>query len=98
MIDNLADFGRAIGNENGRYFTVKGGYTQATDDSLVRLNRALERVRGDSQPSVSEEALLGSIRIGVHSDVQVTATGWGSTLLRAKDHTVSQVFGSARSL
>lgn len=88
MIDNLEKVSALLGNgPEGRYYKVVGGYTMATDDGLRELGTALRRVGG--------AAVKEQLRIGVHSDVQVTSRDWGTRLLEDPDQIITQVLGSA---
>eukprot|EP00511_Aplanochytrium_stocchinoi_P010459 CAMPEP_0204861008 /NCGR_PEP_ID=MMETSP1348-20121228/1108_1 /ASSEMBLY_ACC=CAM_ASM_000700 /TAXON_ID=215587 /ORGANISM="Aplanochytrium stocchinoi, Strain GSBS06" /LENGTH=375 /DNA_ID=CAMNT_0052010123 /DNA_START=139 /DNA_END=1266 /DNA_ORIENTATION=- len=89
MIDNLCDFSHLIGNDpKNPFFTVEGGYTMASADGLQRLNK------GPLQNPLDEK-LLGSIRIGVHTDIQVTSSNWGRVNVADENIIVAQVFCSA---
>ena len=98
MIDNLADLNRALGNEDGRMMTVRGGYTLASDAGLNALSE--EIAARDS------EELKSLLKVGVHSGVEVTADRWGTQPVgRASfdeppgpGHKVTQVFASACSV
>jgi hypothetical protein len=91
QVENLKDICNLVENvPNGRYFTVKGGYTLATDQGLKQLNNKLKRM--------DEDSILAKLRVGVHSDVQVTSHSWGRVQLRNPDHLVTEVFGSACSV
>eukprot|EP00128_Syssomonas_multiformis_P000582 Colp12_sorted_trinity150504_noHs@30487 len=69
QIECLRDVSTVVGNKpEGRYFKVQGGYTLATDEGLHKLNDALKNIERDD--------VRQSLRIGVHSDVQVTSTSW----------------------
>jgi len=93
QIQNLADLGVLLGNEGqpGRLFDIKGGYTLAGKQQLARFREALKEA-GDV------DAARSRIRIGVHSDVQVTSARWGKEQLRDAEQTVTQVYGSACSV
>ena len=78
---------------------VRGGYTMAHDAGLGELN---EKIAEQLAAGVDLKALL---KIGVHADVEVTATRWGGQPVgRASfdqppnGHRVTQVFGSACSV
>eukprot|EP01043_Picozoa_sp_COSAG02_P007181 COSAG02_NODE_211_length_28730_cov_5.599490_21_plen_474_part_00 len=98
MIDNLDDLNRALGNEDGRMMKVQGGYTLASDAGLDALRGVIE--------TQDREHLKGLLKVGVHSDVEVTASGWGTRPVgRASfddppgpGHRVTQVFASACSV
>merc|ERR1712008_78720 len=64
----------------------------ADDRGLMVIRRALQ----DS--TALQKSCQQELRIGIHEDVQVTASGWGRCQQRDSDHTVTQVFGSACSI
>jgi hypothetical protein len=74
-------------------FEVRGGYTFSTDEGLMKLNAYLETLSPEEKDS-----LRASIKIGMHSGVQVVFEDTAWTLIPA-DHKqiVSQVFCSAIS-
>ena len=88
-----------------RYMVVRGGYTMATNDGLAALNK--ERLDGKSDAELDQYRSL--LRIGVHSDVQVTSYNWGRNRVGGPlpaaapgadggdmpPQLVTQVFGSA---
>lgn len=76
MINNLSDFSVRVGNSRrGNMFQMKGGYTIANREGLAQLRTAIE-AHGN------HDSLRDLIRVGVHSDVQVTSHSWGTKLLR----------------
>jgi len=76
----------------GKHITVRNGYTFAADNGLMV-------VKGVLQDSTSlQKSCQQELRIGVHEDVQVTASKWGLCQQHDSDHTVTQVFGSACSV
>lgn len=91
QIDNLSEVSKLVGNEpNGRFYTMKGGYTLATTAGMKLLNKRLRQLDADS--------VMEKLRVGVHSDTQVTSTKWGSQQIRDPEHLVTEVFGSACSV
>lgn len=68
MLNNLADFCHASGNADGRYFKVVGGYSMI-NSCPSPLSEYNEKLKG-----LSEDALLQTIRVGVHRDVEVGRT------------------------
>jgi hypothetical protein len=91
QINNLAEICHMIGNEpDGRFFSTKNGYTMGNDLGLGQLNKALE--------SLGREELKSKLRVGVHSDVQVTSSRWGKDAIEDPDHVVTEVFCSACSV
>ena len=94
MLNNLDLLNERLGNvPEGRFFQVKGGYTLARDDGLVNLNRRLAECSREELAQIRD-----CLKVGVHSDVQVTSTAWGSVLLEDSQQRISQVFGSACSI
>ncbi|OQR88083.1 hypothetical protein ACHHYP_07565 [Achlya hypogyna] len=63
QINNLDDIEDLLGNEEHQYFHVVNGYTDATNQSLARLNTLLS--------TVAEDALCDALKIGVHWHAQV---------------------------
>eukprot|EP00438_Fugacium_kawagutii_P004215 Skav215947 [mRNA] locus=scaffold226:762472:772476:+ [translate_table: standard] len=72
------------------FFRVRSGYTEASHRDLQRLNRALKLVASDSEresfqqtrlSELDKDRLRMALRIGLHEEVQVTATAWGAKLL-----------------
>lgn len=53
---------------------------------------------GGQRRVMTLDDVMAALRVGVHSDVQVTASRWGRQLQRDPAHTVTQVFGSACAL
>jgi hypothetical protein len=82
QIDCLADIGELLGNQDGRLWEVKNGYALATADGLEQISNYLKDDDGGPAHSIRQR-----LRIGVHSDTEVTAGDSG--------HTVTQAFGSA---
>ncbi|CAL1162495.1 unnamed protein product [Cladocopium goreaui] len=110
QINNLEDFSAELqrlcqpepsgpeGRPEGRLgaapsFRVTSGYTQASHRELQKLNRSLSRLSNEDL-----EALRDTLRIGLHEEVQVTATAWGAKRLATEEQLVTQVFGSACSV
>lgn len=91
MIDNLCDVSEVLGNVNECLYTVAGGYSLCDREQMTKLNEVLYRLRDDGY----EDYIHAALRIGVHDDVEVTATHWGRTLIERPQQTVTQVFGSA---
>lgn len=82
QIDCLADIGNALGNDDGRLWTMKNGYALPTDAGLQEVAARLRSMDDDELDSIRSR-----LRVGVHWDVEVTADGCS--------HTVSQVYCSA---
>lgn len=83
QVDCLRDMGCALGNEGSRLWTMRNGYALCTRQGLGEIR---ERLRTLDDGGVDE--LRGTLRIGLHWDVQVT-DGAGDS------QTVSQAFCSA---
>ncbi len=82
QIDCLADIGRALGNENSRLWEMRNGYALPTREGLEEIHSRLVNM---SEGDLDE--LRARLRVGVHSDVQVT--------LKDCTHVVTQVYCSA---
>ena len=94
MIDNLSDVSALLGNENKQLYDTRGGYTMADSGQIKKLNKRLESFEEEKD----KEKLRSALRVGVHEEVEVTATGWGQKILNRPSQTVTQVFGSACSV
>jgi hypothetical protein len=82
QIDCLSDLGRALGNANGRLWTMQNGYVMAERSGLEAVGGHL---RGLDEGA--RDSLRGMLRIGLQWDTQVT--------LGDCRHTVSQAICSA---
>ena len=82
QIDCLADLGDALGNESGSLWTMQNGYCLASSSGLHRIAAILE-----AASSADREHLAGLLRVGVHTDVEVTRNDAG--------HRVTHIYGSA---
>jgi len=82
QIDCLADLGRALGNDGSRLWKMRNGYALLEPEGLASIGAVLGSMSADEL-----DALRGLLRIGVHSDVEVT--------LERAGHRVTQVYGSA---
>ena len=82
QIDCLADIGRALGNENNRLWEMRNGYALPTREGLEEIHSRLVNM---SEGDLDE--LRAKLKVGVHSDVQVT--------LNDCTHVVTQVYCSA---
>jgi len=91
QVENLRGMLAELG-ESSKHITVRNGYTFADDKGLMAVRRALQ-----DSASLRKSCQQG-LRVGVHEDVQVTASAWGNCQQRDPDHTVTQVFGSACSV
>jgi len=91
QVENLQGVLAQLGDA-GKHISVRNGYTLADDKGLVVVSKALQD--STSLPKYCQQEL----RVGVHEDVQVTASEWGRCQQRDSDHTVTQVFGSACSI
>lgn len=91
MLDCLADVSDLLGNVEGRLFEVRGGYTMADEAKLSELNVRLEEL----EAKAGLDVLRAALRVGVHEDVQVTSTNWGTRGVEDALQEVSQVFVSA---
>lgn len=82
QIDCLRDLGQELGNSGHRLWEMKNGYALASIGGLKRINSRLSNL-DESQRDLLREML----RIGVHSNTQVTLEG--------ASHLVSQAYCSA---
>jgi hypothetical protein len=85
QLDGLADFGAALsaatGRPRDRLWTMRNGYALCTTAGLQAIDGAL-------QDPALRTTLAGTLRIGLHRDVEVTDAA-------PADHCVSQAFCSA---
>jgi hypothetical protein len=93
QINNLQDVNAELGNLEGKYFELRGGYTLANDQGLREMNETIRRLSNDDY-----EKIRRLLRVGVHEDVQVTSCDWGRKQMDDDEHIVTQVFGSACSV
>ena len=94
MIDNLNDFSVMVNNVRESMYKVQGGYTQSDEGRLAKLNAELLKLEAAGR----SDEVRGSLRVGVHEDVEVTSKDWGQKVLATPGQTVTQVFGSACSV
>lgn len=65
-----------------------GGYAVSDSRRLKSFNTAM------GQNDEKRDLAIANLRIGVHSDVQVTSHSWGTVEVKDKNQLVTQVFGS----
>lgn len=82
QFDCLADLGLALGNEEGRFWTMRNGYPLASHAGLMEIS---ERLQSSDEGQRDEWRQL--LRIGIQWQTQVT--------LKDCSHLVSQAYGSA---
>ncbi|HJN67446.1 MAG TPA: hypothetical protein QF761_14645 [Pirellulales bacterium] len=82
QVDCLADFGRALGNDENDWWIMRNGYVIPNSGGLEAIDAKLESMTASEQ-----DALRGELRVGVQWDTEVTRNDAG--------HTVNQVYGSA---
>jgi hypothetical protein len=70
QIDCLADVGQALGNDPLRLWDMRNGYAMCTDPGLDAIGARLT-----SMDEVERDDLRSRLRIGVHSNVEVTGAG-----------------------
>lgn len=92
QINNLDEFEKKINNSEEKFFSVKNGYTDTTNNQRLRT---ISRILGDRDTEKYNE-LLDLIKVGIHDDVQVTCKGRNS--IEIKEHVVTQVYASACSV
>lgn len=83
QLDMLAELGVSLGNETGSLWSMCNGYALPT--GAAALDAIAKTLRGASY--AEHERLRGLLRVGIHSDTQVTLPGAG--------HLVTQLFCSA---
>ena len=84
QIDCLADLGAALGNADGALWQMRNGYALCSEAGLASIDARLA-----SSTPAEVDALRDLLRVGVHADVEVTATG------APEGQRVTQVFCSA---
>ena len=82
QIDCLTDLGAALGNDNNRLWRMQNGYALSSQGALNEISNRLQ-----TADEAEHNRLRGLLRIGVHSQVEVTLNNAG--------HLVSQVYCSA---
>lgn len=82
QIDTLADLGAMLGNDGGRWWTLRNGYALGSGDGIAAVSA---RIAAMDDPS--RDALRGALRIGVQAGTEVTLAPTG--------HLVTQVLASA---
>lgn len=65
QLDNLDEMSSALQDGEGRFWTMRNGYTLSNPQQLDRLRHAIEG-------TADRELLLGQLKVGVHSDIAVT--------------------------
>ena len=84
QIDCLADLGAALGNADGSLWQMRNGYALCSESGLASIDARLA-----TSTRAEIDALRDLLRVGVHADVEVTATG------APEGQRVTQVFCSA---
>jgi hypothetical protein len=93
QLDNLDEMSSALGNDDGRLWTMRNGYTLSKPQRLEELRRAIE---GASATVADRERLLGHLKVGVHADIAVTRKDEQGHQGRIEESmVVSHVLGSA---
>ena len=88
QINTLKDALTVIGDPD-ELLTFKNGYIDATTDQLSKISAALANQE-------KRDKMKAKLRVGFHSDVQVTSSNWGANPhISAYPHLVTQVFCSA---
>ena len=82
QIDCLRDLGDALGNANGRLWSMRNGYALASEQGLREITKRLE-----AASEAERGALRQRLRIGLQWDTEVTLPSGG--------HTVTQAYCSA---
>lgn len=84
QVDCLHDIGDALGNDDGRLWSMQNGYAMCSEAGLASITERLARMS-----AADVDALRDRLRVGLHQDVQVTLEG------TSPDQRVTQVFCSA---
>lgn len=92
QINNLDELERVVHNRTERYFHVRNGYTFSDEKSLARLTRV---ILGSKEEKGAYEALLDSVKVGLHENVGVTFRSRFDEVVEGI--TVTQVYCSALS-
>lgn len=82
QIDCLEDLGHALGNVNERLWKMRNGYALASVEGLMEISRVISDASEEGRDRLRQQ-----LRIGIHSDTEVTLSDSG--------HTVSQAYCSA---
>jgi len=86
QLDNLDEMSSALQDGEGRFWTMRNGYTLSNPQQLDRLRHAIEG-------TADRELLLGQLKVGVHSDIAVTRKDAQGRI--EESMLVSHVLGSA---
>ncbi len=66
QINTLIDIQLLLnGSDPNKYFTIKNGYTESTEEQLKELNKRLMK-------PLLKKQILNKLRIGIHSNTSVT--------------------------
>lgn len=87
QLDGLRELGAALGNDDGRLWSMRNGYALCTREGLGEIDRRIA-----SAGAAQVDAWRDLLRIGMHSDVEVTDAPEAAGMPRP---TVSQAFCSA---
>ena len=82
QLDCLSDLGTALGNIDGRLWSMRNGYALASEEGLARISAVLSSLRESER-----DRLRGLLRVGLQLGTEVT--------LGDSRHLVNQLFGSA---
>jgi hypothetical protein len=82
QVDCLSEIGAALGNDNGRLWSMRNGYALPSAAGLLEIYERLMAMSDSDRDELGEK-----LRIGIHNDTQVT--------LGQCQHTVSQAYCSA---
>eukprot|EP00729_Bicosta_minor_P013073 gene13073-33652_t len=95
QLNNLGDLLDHVGPTAKDYLKVKNGYVASNNESLAEFNKLLEPKIASEE---GREELLGKLRIGVHSGVEVPFTSRFKVAKISERTKVSQAFCSALSI
>lgn len=96
QLNNLDGVLKALGPEAAALIRVNNGYVDSSADDLIKTNELIDKVIAASPEG--REALVGELKIGVHSEVEVPFAERYSVLPRAERSKVSQAYCSALSI
>jgi hypothetical protein len=78
QIDCLLDVGEALGNAQGSLWQMRNGYCLVSDEGLTKVDARLAELGAEQL-----DDLRSRLRIGLHTDVEVTDAGTGHLLSQA---------------
>jgi len=92
QVQNLRDVESVLENQKHAYFSVKNGYTLASDKSLKPLKEVL------NSSLTKRDAVMDSLRIGLQWDTEVISSRFGEREYKRPQQLVTQAYCSAISV